>query len=241
MMSEPTGRVLVGCPTFAGKEYCLDEWIKGFDALDYKDKFAYQVDNTRISPAYYDLLRSRRIDCSHLIPWPDWDRTFFACWKLILKRAKELDCYWVFSVEADNVPAPESLRTMVNLAIMGKVHLITHACPMHASAARASGVPEDSYYYHELGCMLMSRALLERVIEEFEEFGHMVSAIFSVADRYHAGYMKLTNAFKVAHLDGYEYAFNNLGPSEMPGLIYPVASMPADTGTKLPKCLENAA
>lgn len=239
-MSEPAGRVLVACPTYAGKQYCVDQWIAGFDALDYKDKWAYQVDNTRVSPAYYELLKSKRIDCSHLIPWADWDRTFFACWKLILKRAEDLGCYWVFSVEADNVPAPESLRLMVNLAILGKVHLITHACPMHKSAAEASGVPENSYYYHELGCMLMSTSLLRRVVDEFEEFGHMVTAIFAVSDRYHGGYMKLTNAFTVQHLDGYEFAFQNLGPSEIPGLIYPVTSLPADLGTKLPPCLEAA-
>lgn len=240
-MTEPLGRVLVACPTYAGKEYCLDRWIAGFDALDYKDKWAYQVDNTRVSPAYYELLRSKRIDCTHLVPWPDWDRTFFACWKLILKRAIQLDCYWIFSVEADNIPAPESLRLMTTLAILGKVHLVTHAYPIHASAAKASGVPENSAYYHELGCTLMSRALLHKAIDDFEEHGHMVTAIFGSCDRYHGGYMKLTNAFKVEHLDGYEMTFTNLGPSEIPGLVYPVEKMPEHIGTQLPPCLEKAA
>jgi hypothetical protein len=240
-VSEPTGRVLVGCPNYAGKEYSLDQWIAGFKALDYEDKFAYHVDNTRVSLAFFELLKKKGIDCTHLTPWPDWDRTFYRCWQLILERAKALDCYWVFSVEADNVPAPESLRLMVNLAITGKVHLVTHACPMHKSAAEASGVPENSFYYHELGCMLMSCSLLERAINEFEEFGHMVSAIFGVNDRYHGGYMKLTNAFKVEHLDGYAMSFQNLGPSEIPGLMYPVPNMPADIGTQLPPCLEKAA
>ncbi len=232
------GKVLVACPTYAGKEYSLDRWIEGFKALTYEEKFAYQVDNTRISPAYYELLKSKGIDCTHLIPWPDWDRTFFYCWKLILKRAQELDCYWVYSVEADNVPAPESLKTMVELALVGKVHLVTHAYPIHKSAAEASGVPENSAYYHELGCMLMSRSLLERVIEEYEEYGQIVSAIFGTADRYHGGYMKLTAAFKVEHLDGYEMAIPNLGPSEILGLSYPTEKMPERIGTELPPCLK---
>lgn len=232
-----TGRVLVACPTYAGKEYCLDQWIAGFRALDYPDKFAYQVDNTRVSPAYYELIRSKGISCSHLVPWPDWDRTFYRCWQLMLERAKALDCYWIFSLEADQVPAPESLRKMVDLAIYGKVHLVTHACPMHKSAAEASGIPENSFYYHELGCTLMSRQLLERAIDEFEEFGHMVMAIFGCNDRYHGGYMKLTNCFKVEHLDGYDMSFQNLGPSEIPGLFYPAEKMPADMGTKQPPCL----
>lgn len=233
-----TGRVLVACPTYAGKEYALDRWIEGFRALEYPEKFAYQVDNTRVSPAYFELLKSKGISCSHLVPWPDWDRTFFRCWQLILERARDLDCYWVFSVEADNVPAPESLQIMVNLALYGKVHLVTHAYPMHATAAQASGVPECSFYYHELGCMLMSRALLQRAIDEFEEWGQMVVAIFSANDRYHGGYMKLTNCFECKHLDGYEMSFQNLAPSEIPGLMYPAERMPENIGSETPPCLQ---
>jgi hypothetical protein len=89
--------------------------------------------------------------------------------------------------------------------------------------------------------MLLSRSLLERVISEFEEFGQIVSAIFNVNDRYHGGYMKLTNAFEVQHLDGYEMSFNNLGPSEIPGLMCPTPQMPADYGTELPPSLRQAA
>ena len=241
-MSEHRGRVLVACPTYAGKEYSLEPWVQMFKALDYEAKHAYQVDNTRVSQGYFDLLKRKGIDCTHLTPWPDWDRTFRRCWELILKRAQDLDCYWVFSVEADNIPAPESLGVMVNLALYGKVHLITHACPWHASAARASNIPENSGYYHELGCMLMTRSLLERAMYEFEEYGTVVGSIFNVCDRYHGGYMKLTNKFKVGHLDGYEMSFENLGPSEIPGLIMPTPSMPADYGTQLPPSLrENVA
>lgn len=236
-MQTGRGRVLVACPTYAGKQYALKPWLDAFRALAYEDKSAYQVDNTRVSTAYFDLLKEQGIDCSHLTPWPDWDRSFRKCWELILKRAQELDCYWVYSVEADNVPAPESLDVMVNLALYGNVHLVTHAYPMHASAARASSIPEDSWYYHELGCMLMTRSLLERSIQEFEEYGNIVASIFSTNERYMGGYVKLTNKFEVGHLDGYEMSFNNLGPSEIPGLICPTPDMPEDYGTQLPPCM----
>ena len=237
-MSEAQGRVLVACPTYAGKEYCLDQWLEGFKALAYEPKFAYQVDNTRVSTAYFELLRSKGISVTHLTPWPDWDRTFYRCWQLILERAKDLGCYWVFSVEADNVPAPDSLSKMINIALYGNVHLVTHAYPMHASAARAAGIPETSFYSNELGCMLMTRSLLERVIDEFEEWGQIVQAIFSVNDRYHGGYVKLTNLFEVKHLDGYEMSFDNLGPSEVPGLVFPGA-IPAEWGKQTPPSLRN--
>jgi hypothetical protein len=231
------GKVLVACPTYAGKEYSLKPWVDAFNALTYDEKYAYQVDNTRVSTAYFEELKKYGIDCSHLVPWSDWDRTFKKSWDLILKRAQELDCYWVYSVEADNVPAPESLEIMVNIALYGNVHLVTHAYPMHASAARASKIPEDSFFYHELGCMLMSRSLLERAIDDFEEYGNIVNAIFSSDERYLAGYIKLTNKFKVGHLDGYQMSFDNLGPSEIPGLICPTPSMPEDYGTQLPPSL----
>lgn len=230
----------MACPTYAGKEYSLEPWLECYRAQTYPDKHAYQVDNTRVSTKYYELLRGKGIDVTHLTPWPDWDRTFLRCWQLILERAKQLDCYWVFSVEADQTPAPEALETMVNLALYGKVHLVTHACPMHKVAAEAAGIPETSFYYHELGCTLISRALLERALDEYEEYGQMVSALFGTCDRYHGGYIRLTNAFKVGHLDGYEMAFDNLAPSEVPGLIFPGA-MPREVGTRRPPCLEEAA
>jgi len=236
-MNSGTGKVLVSCPTYAGKEYCLDEWVSAFHAFTYQDKHAYMVDNTRVSLAYFEKLKSKGIDCSHLVPWPDWDRTFLKCWQLMLARAQDLDCYWVYSVEADNIPAPESLEIMVNMALYGNLHLVTHIYPMHKTAAEASGIPEDSWYYNELGCMLMSRSLLERAIAEFEEWGNIAAAIFNTNERYVGGYAKLTNRFEVKHLDGYEMSFANLGPSEIPGLIMPTPKMPDDYGTVLPPSL----
>jgi hypothetical protein len=240
-VSESTGRVLVGCPTFAGKEYSLDPWLAMFHALTYEAKHAYQVDNTRVSMGYFELLKTKGIDCTHLTPWPDWDRTFRRCWELILERAKALDCYWVYSVEADNIPAPESLTIMVSLALYGKCHLVTHAYPMHKSAAEASGIPEDSWYYHELGCMLMTRSLLERALDEFEEYGNIAAAIFGSEQRYHGGHVKLTNCFEVGHLDGYEMSFQNLGPTAIKGLVCPTPRMPDDYGSVLPPSLRQEA
>jgi hypothetical protein len=141
-------------------------------------------------------------------------------------------------VEADNVPAPESLETMVNLALYANAHLVTHAYPLHESAAKASGLPENSWYYHELGCMLMTRSLLERSIEEFEEYGNIAMSISSTNDRYMGGYIKLTNRFTVGHLDGYKMSFQNLTQSEIPGLICPTPKMPDDFMKELPPCLK---
>lgn len=237
-MSESTGRVLVACPTYAGKEYALDDWLKAFKAYTYEPKYAYQVDNTRVSRQYYERLKREGIDCTHLTPWPDWDRTFKRCWELILERAKALDVYWVYSVEADNVPAPESLEIMVNLALYANLHLVTHAYPLHKTAAEASGIPEDSFLYHELGCMLMTRSLLEKAIKEFDEYGNIAMAIFRTCDRYAGGSARLTNRFEVKHLDGFYMEFPNLGPTTVPGLICPTPQPPKNYNSQLPPSLQ---
>lgn len=232
------GRVLVACPTYAGKEYALDAWVAGVRALQYDGEVhAFQVDNTAVSMGYFERIKATGISASHLTPWPDWDRTFLACWRAILERAQELDAYWVLSMEADNVVAPEGLAVMVDMALAGNCHLVSHSYPMHKSAAEASGADPETFYYDELGCMLMTRSLLARALDEYDEYGQMVVAIEATNQRYMGGRIKLTRRFEVQHLDGYEMAFQNLGPSEYPGLMYPVALMPSDTGTVLPPSL----
>jgi len=236
-MSKETGSVLVACPTYAGKEYCLDDWVKMFYALDYEPKWSYMVDNTRGSRAYFETLTTKGIDCSYLEAWPDWDRTFKACWDLILSRAQARDCYWIYSVEADNIPAPESLQIMVNVALYANLHLVMHSYPMHESPAKASGQDPNSFVYHELGCMLMSRRLLERSLAEYDRYGNIAQAIMSTCANYEGGSATLTNKFEVKHLDGYEMAYSNLAPSRKKGLIFPSSKMPDDFGTVLPPSL----
>lgn len=236
-MTFDKGRVLVACPTYAGKEYALDAWVAGARALDYPDLAFYQVDNTRGTLAYFERVKATGIEVTHIDPWPDWDRTFRACWVEILNRAQALDCYWVLSMEADNVVAPEGLGIMVDMALAGACHLVTHSYPMHKSAAEASGADPEAFYYDELGCMLMSRSLLVRALEEYDEYGQMVVALEATNNRYMGGRIKLTRRFEVQHLDGYEMAYQNLAPSEIPGLIYPVDKMPDDIGTVLPPSL----
>jgi hypothetical protein len=201
--------------------------------MTYEPRTAYQVDNTRGTTAYFDRVKATGIEVTHVEPWADWDRTFKRCWELILERAQQLDCYWILSMEADNVVAPEGLGIMVDMALAGACHLVTHSYPMHKSAAEASGVDPETFYYNELGCMLMSRSLLARTLDEFDEYGQMVIALEATNDRYMGGRIKLTRRFEVQHLDGYEMAYANLGPSEYPGLIYPVEAMPATSG---PSC-----
>jgi len=238
-MTSDQGLVLVACPTYAGKEPCLEPWLDGYKALDYEPKRAYQIDNTTGTQNYYERVKRSGIDASYLSPWPDWDRTMKKCWELILQRAQDLDAYWIYSVEADNVPAPESLQLMVDLALYGGIHLVTHAYPLRKEVADAAGVEPDSFMYQELGCMLVSRQLLEHALNDFDEFGNIAMAIFVCADRYRGGNAKLWQRFEVKHLDSYKTEFSNLEPSKVEGLTFPVeVGDKIEMGTEVPESLK---
>ena len=234
---------LVAAPTYAGKEYALDAWIEGYKALTYQPRWCYQVDNTVTGLQYFETLKRKGLKCSHVVPWTDatMEKTFHRCWELILEEAERENAYWVYSVEADNVPAPESLEMMIELALYGKVHLVTHDYPMHQSAVEASGMRGDEFYYTELGCMLMSRQLLERAMMIYDEFHNIPLSIFNACERYHGGHMKLTAAFEVKHLDGYDMEFSQFAPlpDDAPGFC-PTPTVPENYGTILPPSLRDS-
>ena len=55
-MSSP--RVLVGCPTFEGKKYCLEEYVDGLAQLSYNNFQVCLVDNSS-TPTYAEELKAR--------------------------------------------------------------------------------------------------------------------------------------------------------------------------------------
>ena len=201
------------------------------------------VDNTFVGTQYFETLQAKGLKCSHVVPWQDatMEKTFHRCWELIFEEAEREDAYWVMSVEADNVPAPEALQTMIDIALYGKIHLVTQDYPMHKSAVDASGMRGDEFYYTELGCMLMTRSLLERALLIYEEHHNIPMSIFTACDRFHGGWCKLTNAFTVEHLDGYEMEFNQFAsaPDGEEGFC-PTPVVPSDYGTVIPPSLEGS-
>lgn len=48
-------KILVGCPTFDGKEYCLDEFIEGLDSLTYENFDVCLVDTSKKSDYFRKL------------------------------------------------------------------------------------------------------------------------------------------------------------------------------------------
>jgi len=236
--------VQVSCPTYAGKEPVLKEWWEGLKAQTYTNWQAFCVDNTPRTEAfpgtpYLAVLQGMGIPSIHIQPWLDKpleQTTFKRCWELILERALKDGATWIWSVEADNVPAPEALDKMLDIASFAHVHLVTHDYPLHKSAAEASGMRGDEFYYTELGCMLLSTQLLEGAFRVYEH--KLSSAIFLAAERYRAGWCRMSDLFEVKHLDSYETEFvitDAWDPEDKS--FCPTPSVPDTFGSKLPDCL----
>ena len=82
----------------------------------------------------------------------------------------------------------------------------------------------------------MTRQLLERALLIYDEFHSVVMSIWAACDRYHGGYCKLTNAFEVKHLDGYEMEFPQFAEPAVQGFC-PTPKVPEDYGSVIPPSL----
>ena len=236
--------VLAACPTYAGKQPCLQKWYDGLKAQTYENLQMFQVDNTVFGTQYLKVMQDMGIPSIHLQPWHDKpfeQHTFRRCWELILDHAREIGADWVLSVEADNVPGPEACEIMLKVATIGRVHLVTHGYPMHESAALASGRSMGDFFYDELGCMLLSTDLLAEALEHYDEYHKLSVAIYAMAERRRAGYCRLTVAFDVKHLDDswpteYPQYPAELDPDDPSFCPTPVP--PDNFGTEIPPCLQ---
>ena len=243
-MSDPD-QILVYTPQYAGKEYCLEEWQSSIEALTYQPRSQLVIDNTTTAVApgfeYLQTLQARGINAIHIEPWTDkpMEFTMHRCWELCLEEAKRQGALFVFSVEADNILAPEALTVMHAMARYGNCHLVTHDYPLHQSACEASGMRGDEAVYREFGCMLLSTQLLERALEHYDEYRSTALAVFGVNTRFRGGQVILTRRFSCEHRDGYAYEFPQFAePEADTPLISPVPYMPEDFGSKLPPSLE---
>jgi hypothetical protein len=232
----------VSHPTYMGKEGTLPAWWECVQAQTYQPRTTFVVDNTMLGTMYLKTLHDEGIEAIHLQPWTDksMEFTFKRCWELILERAQRDDAFWVLSLEADNIISPEALEKMVKLAVYGNCHLVTHEYPLHQEAAAASGLKGDEFWYTDMGCMLMTRQLLERGLELFDEFKKLSVAIFNANERYRGGHVRLTQCFaRCDHLDDWAHEFPQFADPDPDEPSYcPAPEFPDYFGSKLPPTLE---
>ena len=232
--------VLVTCPTYAGKEYCLDDWVNAYNALTHEHKGSLMVDNTRGSDGFTKLINEKGIRGVHIDPKLDFESTFRLCWQIIHQEAVIEGYDWVYSVEADTILPPEALTLMLDVANLAGFELLTHTYPMHlldqAKNGRTSTMNPHRFVYNELGCCLMSTRLLGLGLAEYGRYRNFTDGLFQCSAKYLTGWGTMTKALKIKHLDGYEMEYQQFIPhtDEQDGRWCPIDRDMMDYNVVLP-------
>ena len=105
-------KILIACPTFDGKMYCLDRWVAAVNKIDYPHFDVLLVDNSsgegyakRIKQLGIPVLRSHRHERAR--------DTITEARNLIRKKALDGKYDYLFSLEQDVIPKPETLKKLL--------------------------------------------------------------------------------------------------------------------------------
>jgi hypothetical protein len=194
--------VLVACPTYKGKAYSLEAYLRAYKDFVYPYKDLYMVDNTGDGLVYYDHLKSLNVPCDHINPTNKFQETFAMSWKRILERAKEKKHKWILSLEADNIAPPLTIDIMLNVAgYCGAVH-VAHAYPWHRSQSEVGLLTG-------VGCNLILTELLDKIFSRKKWYTDAFEAELTEYPKVNGLVsIDLWNLIDVRHLDdeaGIEY------------------------------------
>lgn len=195
-------RVLVACPTYLGKSYALEAYIRAYNAFTYPHRGLYLVDNTGTGLTYFEHLKSLKVPCEHIDPTVDFQETFAMCWKRIALHAAEQGYQWVASIEQDNICPPLTLDVLLNVAGYCRAVHVAHSYPWHKSQAGQGML-------NGLGCNLISTEVLTAIFAQDKWFTNAIeSEIFEYPKLMGAPTVEVHNLLKIEHLDdaaGAEY------------------------------------
>ena len=105
-------KVLVGCPTFDGKAYCLKEYVDAVKNLDYDNYDVVLVDNSE-TDEYYDRIKSLGVNAWHLNEKGlSVHGKIVACRNLLRKMAIEKYDYFL-SLEQDVIPPKDIIKKLL--------------------------------------------------------------------------------------------------------------------------------
>lgn len=186
--------VLVATPTYAGKAYCLDEYVESVRAFTYPDRELLLVDNTRDNLAYFNRIVQLGVIASHMEPHETFADTTFCAFKGIAEYAHVNDFEYILSLEQDVIIPPTALDHMVRRMQRDDLCVLIHHTPPREGTGWALPMAE-------LGCTLVRTEDwllgLDRVLE-VDGGMNFAQALVQASHRY-----AVTGEwFKGRHLDG---------------------------------------
>jgi hypothetical protein len=191
-------RVLVGCPTYDGKAYCLHEYLAGLRSLTYPDLFFMIVDNSEKQGYHAQILRAAEsafLPGSFTIVKDKFaahakDR-IIASRNLIREYALKENFDFFLSLEQDVIPPPDVVERLVahdkdvvsalvwNVATKaGKSIRVPMLYEEKEAAAERIFYIDPSKVMHPglyeistcaLACTLISRNVLSRIVFRYEK------------------------------------------------------------------------
>lgn len=144
-------KVLVTCPTYDGKAYCFDEWVKMAKGLTYPNYDIFVVDNSKTED-FYNKYKDQ-IPMAHLTFGPNEkdDGMYRVCRSMAEVQRYFLKgnyTHWM-NIEADNIPPPNIIELLMTF---GKdTDWVSHGYP---------AVPGSKTIQQGIGCSLLSRRLM---------------------------------------------------------------------------------
>ncbi|MFH1649069.1 MAG: hypothetical protein ABIA93_00790 [Candidatus Woesearchaeota archaeon] len=179
-------KILVGCPTYEGKSYCLDPFSQGVRKLAYPNMDILLVDNSK-KDDYARAITAAGLPVTK-IPWHESaQERIVQSRNLLREKVLEGGYDFFFSLEQDVIPEPDTIKKLLShqkkvvtgvvvgaQMVDGKPTLV----PLVYSQPKGNN-EEDALWYlpsteinkpqliqvkaAALGCMLIHRSVLEEI------------------------------------------------------------------------------
>ncbi len=105
-------KILVGCPTYVGKGYCLKEYAETVKALDYDNYDVILVDNSE-GDSYFKEIREKGLKAWHLEPKELAARERIAVCRNLLRKMTLENYDYLLSLEQDVIPPKGILKGLL--------------------------------------------------------------------------------------------------------------------------------
>jgi hypothetical protein len=176
-------KVLVGCPTWGGKAYILNEYAAALKALDYENFDVLIIDNSP-DERYMALLKDAGLPAEHIDWIPSAMDRIIASRNVLRQRFLEGNYDYFLSLEQDVLAQPETIKTLLahkkdfvttlvlnNAMVEGKRHIVPMISvdfpgrPGQLRYITGEDIKQGSLIpvkQSHLACTLLSRQILEK-------------------------------------------------------------------------------
>jgi len=180
-------KVLVGCPTFSGKDYCLDEYVARVKSLTFPNYDILLVDNSK-DESYCDKIRSFGLDCIHSEYFTGVKKRIANSRNLLRQKVLDEGYDFFLSLEQDIIPPVDVIQRLilhqkrvvtgiytrkVEAIVNGKnlgvknvpvVYTANADCSVRPFLPReVNNVGLKRMWMSGLGCLLIHRSILEKI------------------------------------------------------------------------------